>query len=208
MAVICFDYDGTIADTLSLEEKYYLPALKRHGVTVFQNMDDLKKACHENYYSFCKKHGISDETLSAAAEEYKAMVKSHDEVIPFFEGMSELLCKLFEKHTLYVVSHNEAASIARHLEKKQLYGFREIIGYETSRSKKESLSVIRSRHEGEEVYFISDVSGDMIEATDAQIPHIIGVSYGWGTGAELLDAGAHRVFDTVAELGAYLDKIE
>ena len=35
MATICFDFDGTLADTLSLEEEFYLPAFRERGIGIW-----------------------------------------------------------------------------------------------------------------------------------------------------------------------------
>ena len=58
MAVICFDFDGTLGYTLGLEEKYYLPACEKLGITLFPTMDALKEACRINYYEYCREHGL------------------------------------------------------------------------------------------------------------------------------------------------------
>ena len=208
MAVICFDFDGTLADTLSLEEKYYLPALKNHGVTIFQDIFMLKEACHENYYAFCEKHGISEEILLAAAEEYKAELAKNKVAVSLFDGISELLLSLLRKHNVYIVSLNESCFIENLLADLGIVGFCGIIGRDEAKDKRESLRMLQKRHEGESFYFVSDVVGDMVEAADAEVPHILAVSYGWGTKEDLLASAAEIVFDTVAELGSYLETIE
>ena len=85
-------------------------------------------------------------------------------------------------------------------------GFEQIIGWQQATSKKESLAELKARY-GDDIYFISDSIGDMREATEADFPHILAVGYGWGDGADLLENGAHYLFDTVAELRDYLEKL-
>ena len=45
MAVICFDYDGVIADTLALESVYYVGLYKKRGITLFETGEELRNAC-------------------------------------------------------------------------------------------------------------------------------------------------------------------
>ncbi|MBQ6809881.1 MAG: HAD family hydrolase [Firmicutes bacterium] len=206
MAVICFDYDGVIADTYTLEETYYLDIYKKRGITLFQTGEDLRNACRGNFYEFCDAHGLDHAELDAIFQEYNAFLKENHIEVPLFEGIPELLLGMLSKHTVYVVSLNDANVIEKRLLEEGISGFEEIIGWQQATSKKESLAELKARY-GDDIYFISDSIGDMKEAVEADFPHILAVGYGWGDGADLLENGAHLLFDTVAELRNFLEKL-
>ncbi len=208
MAVICFDYDGTLADTISLEEQYYLPAFRRRGIEVFQTMNDLKEACRVNYYAFCAEHDLSDELLEEILAEFKAALAENNIEEPLFPGVVEMLTALLPKHLVYIVSANDADFIRRRFASEGLTDFAGIIGWKESMSKEESLRRLLKEHDGEPFYFVSDSVGDISEAVSVGVPHIYGVSYGWGIGADLIKAGAHRLFDDVPSLAARLGEAE
>lgn len=207
MAVICFDYDGVIADTFTLEATYYIDIYQKHGIRVFQTGEDLRNACRGNFYEFCEEHGLASDVLDEIFQEYNAFLKEHNIKVPLFEGITDVIRRMLAKHTVYVVSLNDADVIENRLLDEGIRGFEQIIGWQQATSKLETLTMLKERY-GEDIYFISDSIGDMREAAEAAFPHILAVSYGWGDGEELVANGAHILFDTVAELGEYLDGIE
>lgn len=207
MAVICFDYDGVIADTYALESTYYLDIYKQHGIHLFETGEDLRNACRGNFYEFCEKNGLTSALLDQIFEEYNRYLEDHQIAVPLFDGIVDLLKVMLEKHTVYIVSLNDSDVIAARLEKEGISGFADILGWQQATSKAESLPMVMARHPEEELYFISDSIGDMKEAASVEFPHILAVSYGWGSGKDLMNAGAHVLFDTVAELAAYLNNI-
>ena len=207
MAILCFDFDGTLADSLSLEEQYYLPALHRRGIHIFETMEDLKDACRLNYYDFCAEKGISEEILEEILAGFQATLKKNHIVEPLFPGVAEMLKDLMEKHTVYIVSSNDSEFIRDRMAAEDLTDFAGIIGWKESKSKEEALSRLVEKYGSKDLYFIGDSVGDIREALAVGIPHIYGVSYGWGIGEDLLDAGAHRLFDDVPSLAEVLTKL-
>ena len=207
MAVICFDYDGVIADTYALESTYYLDIYKQHGIHLFETGEDLRNACRGNFYEFCEKNGLTSDLLDQIFEEYNQYLEDHRIEVPLFEGIVDLLTEMLKKHSVYIVSLNDANVIASRLEKAGITGFTDILGWQQATSKAESLPMVMKRHPNEELYFISDSIGDMKEAVSVGFPHILAVGYGWGKGEDLLSAGAHRVFDDVASLRDYLNEV-
>ncbi|MBR5328804.1 MAG: HAD hydrolase-like protein [Firmicutes bacterium] len=206
MSVICFDYDGVIADTFTLEETYYLDIYKKHGIYLFETGEDLRNACRGNFYEFCDEHGLDHGTLDRIFKEYNAFLAENHIEVPLFDGICDVLRTMMARHTVYVVSLNDADVIRERLAREGITDFEEIIGWQQATSKLETLRHLKARY-GEDVYFISDSIGDMREAVEAEFPHILAVSYGWGEGDDLVANGAHVLFDTVSELSDYLDKI-
>lgn len=207
MAVIVFDFDGTLADTLGLEEKYYLPACKKLGITLFPTMDSLKEACHVNYYGYCKEHGLSEELVRRLGDEYRIALEASGEKIRLFPGAAEMLKEMISRHTVYVVSLNNEWFMKERFEEAGVTGFTQIIGSETSTNKVSTLRKIRERYPDEDFYFVSDSVGDMGEGAEAGVPHILAVSYGWGLKADLESTNAQAVFDSLAELHAFLKTV-
>ena len=207
MAVICFDFDGTLGDTLGLEEKYYLPACEKLGIRLFPTMDALKEACRINYYEYCREHGLSAELIRRLGDEYRVALEQSGEKASLFPGAAEMLKELISRHTVYVVSLNNERFMKERFEEAGVFGFARIIGSETSTDKVSTLRKLRAENPNEDLYFISDSVGDMGEAVEAGVPHIFAVSYGWGVKEDLKDSGAHAVFDSVEALRAHLSAI-
>ena len=204
MAVLCFDFDGTIADSLSLEEKYYLPLLPDYGITCFSSMNDVKVACRENYYDFCRNQGISSETLTELDSLYKKALKENDAIIPLFHGIPEMFDALCKKHRIYVVSLNSVLEIRRTLAHYGVTSVQAVRGWEDDRNKAAALRRVKMEFPDEDIVLISDSVGDMKEGKAAEIAKVIAVTYGWGDRAELEAAGADVLFDDISSLSAYL----
>ena len=117
MAVICFDYDGVIADTFALESTFYLDIYKQHGIHLFETGEDLRNACRGNFYEFCEKNGLTSDLLDQIFEEYNQYLEDHRIEVPLFEGIVDLLTEMLKKHSVYIVSLNDANVIASRLEK-------------------------------------------------------------------------------------------
>lgn len=204
MAVLCFDFDGTIADSLSLEEKYYLPSLLDYGITCFSSMNDVKAACRENYYDFCRNQGISSETLTDLDALYKKALKENGVIIPLFRGIPEMLDTLCKKHRIYVVSLNSVLEIRRTLAHYGATSVQAVRGWEDDRNKTDALRRVKMEFPDEDIVLISDSVGDMKEGKAAEIAKVIAVTYGWGDRTELEAAGADVLFDDISSLSAYL----
>ena len=144
MAVICFDFDGTLGDTLGLEEKYYLPACEKLGITLFPTMDALKEACRINYYEYCREHGLSAEVIRRIGDEYRAALEQSGEKASLFPGAAEMLKELISHHTVYVVSLNNESFMKERFEEAGVFGFARIIGSETATDKVSTLRKLRA----------------------------------------------------------------
>ena len=70
MAVLLFDFDGVIADTLPVEVKYFLPVCKKRNLAGISSEQDLRNSCEENIFTWLPKHGISIPQYMEAFNEF------------------------------------------------------------------------------------------------------------------------------------------
>ena len=207
MGIICFDFDGTLADTLTLETQYYLPIFHRRGIGLFKTIDDVKEACRVNYYDFCAEHDLSEELLEEILLEFQATLKTERVEEPLFPGVVEMLEALMKKHAVYIISSNDSAFIRERMAAEKLTDFAGIIGWKEAKRKKDAFLSLLQKKGGDDLCFITDSVGDVREAAEVGVPRIFGVSYGWGIGDDLLEAGAARIFDDVPSLAEALAEL-
>ena len=86
--LIVWDFDGTLADTLTLSAETYNAMAARHG---FRPLDDLEAAREMTGRTFLRRHGIPLWRLPALAAEYRTAVKGHMPSVRLFDGMTDLL---------------------------------------------------------------------------------------------------------------------
>lgn len=217
---ILFDLDGTIINSEEGITKCVQYALRAFGI----EEPDLTKLRVfigpplELIYR--EKYGMSREDAWAATLKYRERfdVKGIFEC-SLYEGIADCIAHLKEcGYVIALASSKPETACRRILEHFDLTKyFDEIVGSTLDgsiSSKEEVLEELcrrmQSQYGGndgisrEEMCLIGDTKYDAAGAKAAGI-HCVGVSYGFGTREELMDAGAERVFDTVKEVETYFE---
>ncbi|HMM07020.1 MAG TPA: HAD family hydrolase [Clostridiales bacterium] len=205
--IICFDADGTIIDSLTVESVYYVGAYKKLGIGLVDDIEDLKKLCRNNYFEECAKHGIDEATCRELGAIYRRDLAKSGVEIPMFPGAAALLNDLGKRFPLFIVSSNHSVFLQDILTRHQVGGVTEVIGGDQETSKVNTFLKLKVRYPGEKILFIGDTKGDILEGKKAGLDLLIGVTYGWGFQEDLKEAGADYLVDSVAELASLLQQI-
>lgn len=202
---ILFDLDGTLTDSgegiincvIYALEHFGLPIPSRESLRYF-----VGPPLHESFV----KQGVPAER----AEEAVAVYRERYVPIGMFEntpydGVGEMLEKLKEAgHTLYVASSKPEWMCIRILEHFDLAKyFAQICGatMDTSRTNKEDVIeyLIRQNGRTDNMIMVGDTKFDVLGAKAHNIP-CIGVSWGYGTVADIENAGALSIAESIEEL--------
>lgn len=205
--IICFDADGTVVDSLSVEAVYYVGAYRQLGIGLVGDIEDLKRLCRDNYFEECAKHGVDEATCRQLSAIYRRDLAKDGVQIPMFPGTAALLNDLGKRFPLFVVSSNHSVLLREILTRHQVTAVAEVIGGDQETSKVETFLKLKARYPGEKILFVGDTKGDILEGKKAGLDLIIGVTYGWGFREDLEEAGAHHLVDSVAELASLLARI-
>lgn len=208
---IFFDLDGTLTDSgegiincaiLALEH-FGLPVPSREAMRVFVGppLDQ----------SFIK-HGVPADKADEAIRVYRSRYTTVGKFENFpYPGIREMLEQLnMQGHRLFVATSKPEGMSVEILEKFELAPFFELICGATldgSRSKKEDVIAYLLEKTGnmENVVMVGDTKFDVLGAKEHGIP-TIGVSWGYGTVEDMVNAGAAAIADTPAQLLALLNK--
>ena len=190
--MICFDFDGVIADSLAL----WLDALRAAargfsveigvGSHLFRNLRPL------TFERLGEVLGIEPKAL---AEAMSAQALADDRVAPLFAGMEEVLARLAGRTPLAIVSSSRPSNIKRFLDAHQLNCyFQAVHGSGDGRRKAEILVSLKAfgAHA-----MVGDAASDIDAAKEAGMA-ALGVSWGWQDKTEL--AHADMILDSPAEL--------
>lgn len=208
---ILFDLDGTLTDSgegiincaiLALEH-FGLPVPSREAMRVF-----VGPPLHESFI----KHGVPADK----AEEAVAVYRSRYIPVGKFEntpypGIRELLEHLkSEGHKLYVATSKPEQMSVDILEHFDLAKYFDMIcgaTMDTSRTNKEAVIAYLLEQNGraDNMVMVGDTKFDVIGAKAHGIP-TIGVSWGYGEVADMLEAGAVGIADTAEDLLEMLRK--
>ena len=208
---ILFDLDGTLTDSgegiincaiLALEH-FSLPIPDRETLRVF-----VGPPLHESFVRFGVPADKADEAVAVYRSRYVPI--GMFENTPF-EGIRELLAALKEQgHTLYVATSKPEWMAVDILKKFQLDGYFDLIcgaTMDTSRTEKSQVIAYLLAQTGDvsHAIMVGDTKFDVLGAAAHNIP-TVGVSWGYGTVAEMQEAGAAAIAHTMQELLELLTK--
>lgn len=208
---ILFDLDGTLTDSgegiincaaLALEH-FGIPVPDRQTMRVF-----VGPPLHETFVKFGVPDDRADEAVEVYRSRYHTVGKFENTPYP---GIRELLADLKDKgyRLLLATSKPEALSIEI-LEKFDLAQYFDRIcgaSMDRSRSTKEDVIAYLLQKNGtsKNMIMVGDTTFDVIGAAIHGIP-TIGVSWGYGLAADMLNVGAIAIAHTTDELLHLLTK--
>lgn len=206
---ILFDLDGTLTDSGEGIINCVIYALERFGLPI-PPRDSLRYFVGPPLHESFVKQGVPAER----AEEAVAVYRERYVPTGMFEntpypGVRELLKKLnAEGCTLYVASSKPEWMCVQILEHFDLAKyFTQICGatMDTSRTNKEAVIeyLIQQNGRADNMVMVGDTKFDVIGAKAHGIP-CIGVSWGYGTVADMQAAGAAAIAQTMEELYSIL----
>lgn len=211
MALICFDLDGTIVNPLLGVRNCVARVCREMG------LDCPDEATIREWIGFGMRESLAlipgledpgrlEEALDRYVEAYREDGVFEHEV---YEGAHLMLSRLKRQgHRIYIVSSKPGLFARRITYQFDLnLIFDDIFGAELKGAWQPKTVVLdRLREEGRLEaggYFIGDRGDDMRAARDHDL-HAIGVTYGYGSRQELLDAGAEVLLDSIPDLDTWL----
>jgi phosphoglycolate phosphatase len=200
VALIFLDYDGVLADSFKVEEKYFVEACEKAGIIGIHNGEDLSRLCEGNFYRECEKIGIKREQIDKAFVLYEDILKDNHCKIEAFPEMIELVREISNRFPVYIITSNLSSVVEDMLKQCDVQGVRDILGANEESSKEKKFQRVKSIFPGEKTYFVCDTTGDIFEAKNSGIDVIIGVGWGWHTPEKLARANPNYVFERIEEL--------
>ena len=198
--LIIFDFDGVILDSTGMAlwglRRTYPDLTKEEH----QEMQHLRSAIGSE--ELLKNHRVIESDLNTIKGEYSKK-KQQCEI---FDGMDTVINALSEKYYLAINTNAFEKNIAAILEKNNLKDYFGICTTRDDSNSKVEKNALISEHFGnpEKVIFITDSTGDVVEAHESGIASI-GVTWGMHSAKhfdEVKDLGLYAVVDTPAELEA------
>lgn len=202
---ILFDLDGTLTDSGEGIINSVIPALEHYGIAI-PPREELRVFVGPPLHDTFLRFGVPADQLENATKIYRSryIPIGKFENAPY-PGISELLESLkTQGHKLFVATSKPepmAVEILEHFDLARY--FDRICGasMDTSRSSKEAVIAYLLEQNGsaENMVMVGDTKYDVIGAKAHGIP-TIGVSWGYGEIAEMLEVGAAAIAHTTQEL--------
>ncbi len=205
MKAILFDLDGTLTDSGEGIMNCAQLALEHYGIHV-ENREDLRVFVGPPLQKTFREFGVPAEEVDNAIAIYRSRYipigKFENSPYP---GIRELLEKLkAEGHKLYVATSKPEETSLEILEHFNMTDYFDIIcgaSFDVSRHSKEAVIATLLDRIGEKVdaIMVGDTAFDVLGAKVHGIP-TVGVSWGYGKVADMKQAGAIGIAETMDEL--------
>lgn len=202
---ILFDLDGTLTDSGEGIINSVIPALEHFGLKV-PSREELRvfvgPPLHDTFRRFGVPADKTDEAIAVYRSRYIPIGIFENAPYP---GIQDLLSSLRSAgHRLYVATSKPEAMAEQVLERFHLAQyFYKICGatLDTTRSTKEAVIayLLEENGQAENMVMVGDTKFDVLGAKAHGIP-TIGVTWGYGTLEELVEAGAAAIAHSPGEL--------
>ncbi|MEF8847711.1 MAG: HAD family hydrolase [Candidatus Thermoplasmatota archaeon] len=187
-AIVIFDYDGVIVDSFDVFSEYFLKACKKEGIDAIGSKEEFLRLYEGNMYENLFKKGLSKEKILKIVYFMRDGLIENQDKINLFEGMEKTIKDLAEENKLYIVTSSEKKVVKKFLGKHKIETyFEDILGSDEEPSKIKKILKIKSLNDNDNLFYIGDTKGDIIEGKKAGVK-TVGVSWGWHKKNKILDA--------------------
>jgi phosphoglycolate phosphatase len=187
---IIFDFDGVIVN--SFNTAFEVSQMMRPTLT----KDRYQAKFNGNYYN--AEHQDKIENEINFFKEYGEKFRKLD----IDTKTKETILELSKTHNLFIVSSTIKSIIEKYLSRHGLLdSFTEILGSDTETSKVKKFNMIFDKHKisPEETIFLTDTSGDVREAQEANINLIVGILGGFQNEESLKRSNPNAIVKNFSE---------
>lgn len=197
MALVMFDYDGVIVDSLNNFIENFSAACRAHGYMA--SAQELIDFFDDNFYVSMLKKGIEETTINTILKNYKKIQEPSLIDLQLFPGISEMLEKLAQSHQLFIITSNLSSATEAVLEKYNIHCVKGVIGAEKEKSKVKKIQHVRMLYPNSPAFYVGDTKGDMLEGREAGASPIA-VTWGWHSEERLRQGKPEHVAHSPQEL--------
>lgn len=180
MAIILFDFDGVLADTLEDALNFGREAAAQVGFERNPTPADLDALETMAVPDYGRQLKIPTQYIDEFADHYLQMFTQKPSPPKMFQGMEQVVLQAAKNHTVAIVTGNTTPTVQAVLKKHRLQEHvRFIIGVEqkASRAEKIKLALRELGRVEEPVYMVGDSLSDIRAARETSVKSI---AVGWG----------------------------
>ena len=197
--IIVFDFDGVIIDNYELH--YQLSTKQIKDLTREEHRKLFEGNIHEERAKLKSRNTGFD--LPTAFQEHKLLAKTPNKI-------KKLLLNLSQKYILGIISSALEVGLNSYIKNNSLTGvFSFVYGKETHTSKFEKFKLVTNKFnvKNEEIIFVTDTLGDILEANKVKI-RSIAVDFGYHERARLEKGKPFAIISSFDEFESAILKIK
>lgn len=177
MALVIFDYDGILADTLDDLIRFGQEACNQLGVNHLVTKDDLSKLEVMSFSSYGRACEVPEPLVDEFVKISLKLFAEKESPPAIFEGLNKVIQHLSANHKIAIVTTNSSQNVHAFLVKHGLNSLvHAVYGVDTPGSKAQKISTAKSllleNREQETVFMIGDSLSDIRAAKEAGVTSI------------------------------------
>jgi phosphoglycolate phosphatase len=202
MALILFDFDGVLADTLEHLLQFGQEACNELGVKHMVTQDDISSLEIMSLATYGQQLEVPDHLIDEFVRRCLAKFGEKQSPPDIFEGLGKVVRALSHDNTIGVITGNSSKNVKAFLVEHGLDGcVHEIYGVDSPGSKASKISRAQNQFatKGETVFMVGDSASDIHAAKEAGVKSIA-VTWGHQSAKTLLRANPNYLVHSPMEL--------
>lgn len=175
MALVIFDYDGVLADTLDDLIHFGQEACNQLGVNHVVTKDDLSNLEVMSFATYGRACEVPEHLVDEFVRISLDLFAKKASPPAIFNGVSEVIQHFSTKHKIAIVTTNSSQNVHAFLTQHGLDSLvHAVYGVDTPGSKAQKIAIARERfaNNGETVFMIGDALSDIRAAKEAGVSSI------------------------------------
>lgn len=175
MALVIFDYDGVLADTLDDLIHFGQEACNQLGVKHVVTKDDLSNLEVMSFATYGRACEVPEPLIDEFVKISLKLFAEKESPPAIFDGLSEVIQHFSAKHKLAIATTNSSQNVNAFLTQHGLDSLiHAVYGVDTPGSKAQKISIAQERFakKGEAVFMIGDALSDVRAAKEAGVTSI------------------------------------
>ncbi len=202
MALILFDFDGVLADTLGDLLQFGQEACDELGVKHVATTEDLDSLEIMSFATYGQQLEVPEHLVDEFVRRCLAKFGEKKSAPDIFKGLDKVMRKLSATNTIGIITGNSSENVKAFLAEHQLEDcVRAIFGVDSPGSKAEKISLAQSQFaaQSEAVFMVGDSASDVHAAREASVKSI-GVTWGHQSAETLMRAKPDIIVHSPQEL--------
>lgn len=207
MALIMFDFDGVIVDSLVFFNRDFIAACHEYGFDEIKGYRDVMSLFDDNVFEAMIKKGLDQATVDSILSSYEKKAQARGNMYKLFDGMDLALRQISENNQIYVITSNVSEVVAGVLQANGINYVNEVIGGDVEKSKVKKIKMLMAKYPEAKAYYVGDTAGDIIEGRQAGAL-TVGVGWGWHGAEKLNNNSPDYLVKSPAQLADLLARID
>ena len=208
MALVIFDYDGVLADTLDDLIRFGQEACNQLGVKHVVTKDDLSNLEVMSFATYGRACEVPEALIDEFVRISLDLFAKKASPPAIFDGLSEVIQHFSTNHKIAIVTTNSSQNVHAFLTQHGLGSLvHSVYGVDTPGSKAQKISIARERfvENGEAVFMIGDALSDVRAAKEAGVTSIA-VTWGHQSLETLMKGSPEYVVNSPHELIGVIER--